>query len=651
MSIYRPLLLLFAIGTGVSMLFFSGCTTCAPRTTYVQDNSSISARNNSCTTVRFPENGTVIQRGQTAVNSATGTNSVSGTNSATGTNVTSFPSISNSLVAQTPRSTQTTSTVNSTLPPQQSELSKVARSAMDQKPLDTIERSKDEGYLVPQKVGNQVVNAPPRSRQSIVDKEKTEKELEVRYQEWEQTQKKNKKGERNVPEYLRPLTDDRAVFNDPDSPFVQEERQNNDRRFVRQVTAADLNLMSQISSRKELMDWEKEMEMPIDWSKYSAKTLWSKWRDWLGMGPNEKEAIALMKQACEKHMLYENTKETKHLFEAAKLYEKAGKKWTDSILEEDALFYAGECLFFANSYDSAMRHYKMLVSKYSNSILKKAAIERLYYIGCYWVQCSETETSVMNLTNKQKPKMTSTFSGAKKAFEAIFMNDTSDDGRAPDALMALANAYMRRGVEQGDASFESAAQYYRQLYEFYPTCKHADKAYQFTIISLHQSYRGPLYDTRPLKQAEEIAETAKRIGKGDLLVINAELAKIKEEQARHLWIRGQYYEKRGYYASARSYYNQLSKEFPGSEYTQQAIARYLQIKDMPAEADTFSWVRPVMPFLPENNSEYFEDRPDRLIQVAEGNQQNPSTENASNALQFRDLDKKENQSENNKKLF
>ncbi|MDO5581990.1 MAG: tetratricopeptide repeat protein [Planctomycetia bacterium] len=478
-----------------------------------------------------------------------------------------------------------------------------------------------------------------RTRESLESREKEENELGSKYKAWLESQKQTGKSKDSVPEYLRPLSDDRAVFDDPNSPFARKPVANeSDKKFVRQITAADLGLMNDSASRKELLDWEKEQAMPVDWSKYSAGTLYKKWRDWLGMGPDETEAIALMRQAAEEHKKFEETKDPKTLKKAGELYEKAGKKWPDSILEEDALFYAGECRFFIKDYNTALRNYKQLISQYSNSVLKKPAVERLYYIGCYWAKKAEEEAKLVNVSDSSRPTF-STFAGAKKAFEAIYMNDTSAQGRAPDALFALANAYMRRGVDQGDASFESAARYYRQLYEFYPSCKHALKAHQLAMLALHKSYRGPLYDTRPLKQAQEIAEAALRTGQGDRGLINERLTAIKEEQARHLWTRGTYYEKKGMYASARNYYNRLVRDFPDSEFSEEAIVRYQKLESKPYESDQFAWIRPVAPFLPKPKDEYYEEPASKGIQFAKQEEQR-SAEN-DDSPKFSDLDKGE----------
>ena len=459
---------------------------------------------------------------------------------------------------------------------------------------------------------------PERERKSIAEKEEAEKELKAEYDAWLAKQRADQKEKDKLPRYLQPLEDDHEIFESEDSPYARgkEHSAAEEHKFVREISAADLNLMSDVSSNRELMDWEKEQDAPVDWSKYSASTLYNKWRDYIGMGPNEKEALAIMKKATLALMEWEKTEDPKQLREAGELYEKAGKKWPDSILEEDALFYAGECSFFGRNYTKAKTFYKALLKKYSNSVLRRDAMERLYWIGVYWVKCAEEDPEVIGrFEGKERPRF-SDFAGAKDAFETIFTNDVSDRGRAPDAVFALANAYMRRGVQQGDASFEEAAKYYQRLYEFYPACKYADRAYQLAMLALYQSYRGPFYDSTPLRRAEEIAKTAQRAHKGDPKVIEEQLRLIREKQAEYLLVRGEYYEKKKIYASARGYYQRLIKEFPDSEYAAKGAERYAAIRENPAESDQFALIRPIAPFLPETNNQYYEDQPSERLSAA-----------------------------------
>ena len=497
-----------------------------------------------------------------------------------------------------------------TAPPSASEFPEFAKNAYGA--LENVEEQNEA-----EKAGGKAV--PPRARESLVDREKAEKELEAKYKAWLAEQKAAQKEKSKTPRYLQPLSDDRDVFENPNSPFARQMQKDSEseHKFVRQITAADLNMMSDVSSTTELMDWEKEQDGGTDWSKYSGKALYNKWRDFLGMGVNEQEALAVMRKACLTQNEYEETGDLKKLKEAGALYEKAGKKWPDSLLEEDALFYAGECHFFRKDYTKAKTFYKQLLTKYSNSTLKKEAAERLYYLGCYWVQCSESDPTLVRMSGGERPRF-SDFAGAKDAFQTIFMNDVSDRGRAPDALFALANAYMRRGVEQGDDSFCSAARYYQQLYEFYPACDHVDKAYQLAMLALYMSYRGPLYDSTPLKKAAEIAEAASKAKRGDKDVIAEQLRLIREEQARYLLVRGEYYEKQKIYAAARNYYNQLAQEYPESPFTEQAASRYAKIRDYPAEADQYAFIRPFVPFLPRSANVYYEDRPGVALETLAG---------------------------------
>ena len=113
------------------------------------------------------------------------------------------------------------------------------------------------------------------------------------------------------------------------------------------------------------------------------------------------------------------------------------------------------------------------------------------------------------------------------------------------------------------------------------------------------------------------AETILKSGRGNMDVVYEELESIKEEQAKRLYALGQYYERRGNYASARSYYNRLVKEHPNADYATLAAQSYQEIRSKPAEADQLSWIRPIAPFLPEPSKEYFEEAPDEnLIEIA-----------------------------------
>ena len=476
---------------------------------------------------------------------------------------------------------------------------------------------------------------PQPKRESLADREKTEEDLKKNFETWllEKDARRHEDSKKQK-RYLRPIEDGGCELF---ARNLDEEHSGSDdsEGIISTVTLAGLEMMLENEeSKRELYDWEKDVPTPIDWSKYALSI--DNLRAWIGLGPNERAALEYMRRACNKQKEYTKTRDKKYLREAAFLYEKAASRWpgpalrpqdarkhpydmpkSGTLIEEDGIFFAGECWFFCREFNRALTCYKALVSTYTSSIYKETAMKRLYYIGCYWIECSEKATAPsVNVTEKDKP-MFSTFSGAEKAFSTIFLNDASDSGLAPEALFALANAYMRRGVKQGDGSFDSAARYYKQLYEFYPGNKHAEDASRLAMIALHKSYQGEFYDDAPLNEARSLAETILKSGRGNMDVIYEELENIKEEQAHRLYALGGYYERRGSYASARSYYNRLVKEYPNSDYAVEAARQYEAIQDKPAEADQLAWIRPVVPFLPKSKNEFFEEVPaDDLSKIA-----------------------------------
>ena len=500
-------------------------------------------------------------------------------------------------------------------PPQESELSDFARNGANvPEPSGEYEHVDEDDFR------------PTPKRQSIADREAKDEEIESAYKAWLEEQKRKKKANSDVPKYLRPI--ESVDINDENSPFARlKQNETEDKTFMRRVTADTFSMMQdEAPSARELEEWEKETPTPVDWSKYALS--FDTIRSWFGMGPDEKAALALMREACLKQKEYSTTKDRKCLKEAAQLYEKAAERWpgpalrpneakknpygaakSGCLIEEDGLFFAGECWFFYKDYGRAVSCFRALVQTYNASIYKDTAMKRLFFIGNYWVECSEKETKA-NADKEEKGKPTlRTFAAAKKAYETIFLNDPSDTGLAPAALYALANAYMRRGVKQGDGSYASAAEYYRQLYDFYPASKYAEDACRLRMIALHRSYQGVYYDAAPLDEARKLAETILQSGRGNMDVIYEELDNIKEEQARRLYALGQYYERRGNYASARSYYMRLAEEHASSEFATLGAQAYEHIQSKPAQADQLSWIRPIAPFLPKDESQYFELEP------------------------------------------
>lgn len=336
---------------------------------------------------------------------------------------------------------------------------------------------------------------------------------------------------------------------------------------------------------KELEEWEKE-EKRFDWSKFDPSKLYTQIRDSMGMGPNEQEATRLIKEAMS--IIDENPelKDKRLNVTAAKLFERAGKKWPDSLIEEDAIFLAAECWFFSDMYPNALYAYESLIVKYNNTKYMNTATRRLFSIGKYWEKLDRKGVSSFSWKkDPTRPRM-STFSGMKKAYESIFLNDP----RGPlsdDAVMSLAEAYMNKGLRAGDSHFEKAAVYYSYLRENYPDSRHLGKAFERETIARKMSYIGSEYNNQALDAAEKLAEQTIMQYSGDSSVNIAMMKDISnditEQKAARDWTYAEYYDKKKEYGAARVYYNRIVNEYSTTDYASRARKRLSEIAKLPDE--------------------------------------------------------------------
>ena len=86
---------------------------------------------------------------------------------------------------------------------------------------------------------------------------------------------------------------------------------------------------------------------------------------------------------------------------AADQFRLAGAAWPGSAVEEDALYFEGESYFFADRYVQANRAFEKLVNDYAGTKHMDLAENRRYAIALYWLQLSETDSSIS--LNDPKP--------------------------------------------------------------------------------------------------------------------------------------------------------------------------------------------------------------------------------------------------------
>ncbi|MCL2744383.1 MAG: hypothetical protein FWE67_11085 [Planctomycetaceae bacterium] len=381
-------------------------------------------------------------------------------------------------------------------------------------------------------------------------------------------------------------------------PFEnQSSQETTERDIIRQASHSEIN-PRQFVDNTPVFDWEKENEKGFDWSVLDPVNFFTKVRDWMGMGPDEKKANAAMKKGRELLLQTPDLKNEKLVLEAAKQFKEAARRAPDSVIEEDALHLAGECYFFADKYASALTMYQKLTIKYHHSKHIDNAVRRLFKIARYWEAEDRRGASSVNMTDKTRPTF-DTFGYAKKAYETIYINDPNGPV-SDDAVMALACAYLAKGRYQGDVCFEKAAYYFQFLRENYPLSKHIAKAHEYELTARSRAYLGADYNGKTLDEAGKLADVTLRQFNAELgTEEKREVLALKEElivkQAEREWTLGQYYDKKKYYRSAILYYEKLLDKYPQTEFAEKARNRLEKIKDKPPEPDQFSYIRWMLP--------------------------------------------------------
>jgi TolA-binding protein len=316
-----------------------------------------------------------------------------------------------------------------------------------------------------------------------------------------------------------------------------------------------------------------EEKKGFEWSDLAPESIYKNAKKAVGYGPNETFARTTMQEG--KKLFLE-----KKYKESAAKFATAADRWPDSPLEEDALFLQGESEFFADLYSKAHDTYGGLLKKYANTRYLDTVMARQFALGRYWEQMYDKSPSwpvTPNVTDKSRP-MFDTFGYAVQAYERVRLNDPTGP-LADDSLMALGNAYFRRG------RFEDAAYNYDLLIKEYANSEFQARAHMLGLQAKMRVYQGTLYVQGPLNDAQKLADNTlkqygNRLGEERDRVATAR-AQILEEKANREYTMGEYYENRAYYGAAKMYYKSLIDEYPGTEKAKEAKVRLAAIQNKP----------------------------------------------------------------------
>jgi outer membrane protein assembly factor BamD (BamD/ComL family) len=160
---------------------------------------------------------------------------------------------------------------------------------------------------------------------------------------------------------------------------------------------------------------------------------------------------------------------------------------------------------------------------------------------------------------------------------------------ADDAAMASANNYFRRG------DWENAANGYDTLRKFHPDSPFQPQAHVLGVRAKLNSYQGPQYEGKMLKQADELADQTLAQYMNELPGERERLLQakktIRDLKAQREYEAGEYYYNTKYYRAAGYYYRAVLKDYPDSAYAELAQNRLEETKDLPpAPKQYFVWL-------------------------------------------------------------
>lgn len=247
-------------------------------------------------------------------------------------------------------------------------------------------------------------------------------------------------------------------------------------------------------------------------------------------------------------------------------------------------FTKGELLFAQRKFAKAARRYDKFMDKYPGSPLYESVLQRQFMIAQgYLFGQKRRMFKVLKLHAYDE--------GA--AMMEKIADRTGDAPIAQRAITTVAKSSEKRGA------FAEAYEAWSDISSRWPTGKTGRDSLLGMARSMHNAYRGPLYDVSVVENAksyydgfvEKYPEQVKQLSiEQTLKIVNEQLA------VKKLTI-GKYYEKTSKQASAKLYYNKVIADWPSSAAANEARSRLKNIAAKPApsqDGEKKSWLQRII---------------------------------------------------------
>lgn len=315
-----------------------------------------------------------------------------------------------------------------------------------------------------------------------------------------------------------------------------------------------------------------------------------------GQGPNRQrardhfeEAEALFREAAALPP-DESSRRNSLYADAAGSFESAAKWFPNSSLEQDALFYCGECWFFSDSYPKANKAYEKLLKKHPNTRHLDTVEQRRFSIAKYWLDTFNDDKPAFyefNFFDRKLPR-----SGLQKQAVRIWDRIRIDDPTgqlADDATMAAGKAEFAQG------RYEKADQFFTDLRKTFPSSKHQFEAHLLGIKAKLESYRGSAYGGDGLDEAENLIRQVRkqfpREAEAETNYLKQAYAEVRYRKAEREWADATYYDNLKQFGAARKHYRAVAEEFSDTPLARKAQDRLAELTGEPDKPpQRFAWL-------------------------------------------------------------
>ncbi len=253
--------------------------------------------------------------------------------------------------------------------------------------------------------------------------------------------------------------------------------------------------------------------------------------------------------------------EGKHYDEAGKEFRKLIKAYPKSAEAAVSQYYLGRINEAAGKPYEAFKAYQLLIDKYPFSDKIQEAIERQYGIGEEFVSGKRKGVSAV-------------FAPENPGVE-IFSKVVENSNYGPLADKAQ---YKLGLVLKGLSRYYEAEEAFFKLIKTYPDSEWVPAA-QFQIAACRAAVsQGPDYDQGATKEAKERFMSFVNAHPDAVLSPEAQknIDALKDKEACSAFNSGRFYEKQRIYQSARIYYEDVVKNYPGTMWAAKSLER-LQI--------------------------------------------------------------------------